>query len=365
MRRYESNSSDLLALSINATREFASASWIIGADFQTDEVRSTRREEDLVTATINAVNPRFPDGSSIGQAALFGKIDWAISNHNHLSAGLRYSDVQIDVPATNANAATEINAKKMTGDLGWIYSFGESWQLVANVGSGFRAPNISDLGTLGNRPGNRFNIPNTNLKEERVRQIDIGVRKRTEKIQVELMLYALQFDDRITSVLTGDVTIDGRDIVQSVNATESIIRGAEVGMEFELSDKLSVSTILNYTWGREIIGTDEPKAADRIPPLVGELRLHSDLGEQWSIQGWIRSAGRQDRLSDRDIRDVRINPDGTAGWAATGIRARWSPNYVWTVDLTVDNIFDTQYRVHGSGIDAPGRNVSISFRASW
>ena len=44
------------------------------------------------------------------------------------------------------------------------------WQLLANVGLGFRAPNVFDLGTLGNRPGNRFNIPNTTLDSERVAQ---------------------------------------------------------------------------------------------------------------------------------------------------------------------------------------------------
>jgi len=364
-RRYESNRSDLYAISLNAAGEFSSGSWIVGADFQTDEVSSARRNQDLNTMTMVEAISRFPSGSTIDQSALFGKFDWAVSSRNHVTAGLRYSDVGIEVPATDVTAATVINVGKLTGDLGWIYSLGEAWQLLANVGSGFRAPNISDLGTLGNRPGNRFNIPNTNLKEERVRQIDFGVRKRTEKNQFELMIYALQFDDRITSVLTGDTTIDGRDIVQSVNATESTIRGAEAGMQIELSDRLSLNAILNYTWGRETVGTSEPQAADRIPPLVGELRLLSDLSEQWSVQGWIRSAGSQDRLSNRDIRDVRISPAGSAGWAITGVKGRWSPNDVWTVDLTVDNIIDKRYRVHGSGIDAPGRNVSISFRANW
>ena len=76
-------------------------------------------------------------------------------------------------------------------------------------------------------------------------------------------------------------------------------------------------------------------------------------------------AGEQDRLSDRDIRDIRINPDGTAGWAIFGTKASWRPNDVWKIDLVADNLLDKRYRVHGSGIDAPGRNFSIMIRTTW
>jgi outer membrane receptor protein involved in Fe transport len=364
-RRYESNHSDLYSASVNAAGESSLASWIVGVDLQTDEISSARVAEDIDTMLSTTVQSRFPNASQIDQAAVFGNADWFVSEQHRLNGGLRYTDVTIDLPDTLSTDAVTIAIQRFSGDLGWTYKFGDSWQMVANAGFGFRAPNISDLGTLGDRPGNRFNIPNTDLSEERVQQFDIGLRQHTENLRFELMIYALRFDDRITSVFTGNVTPDGRDIVQSVNAAASSVHGAEAGLDIDIADNVTAHAVVNYTWGRETIGTEAAQPADRIPPLSGQFVLQVDLSAEWSAESWFKFSGDQDRLSDRDIRDVRINPEGTAGWAILGAKATWMPNDVWAVDLIVDNLLDKPYRVHASGVDATGRNLAIAVRANW
>ena len=364
-RRYETNHSDLYSMSVSAAGETSLATWIVGLDIQTDEISSARVAEDIDTLMSATIASRFPNGSQIDQAAIFGNVDWLVSDRHRLNGGLRFTDVAIDVPGTPVNDAANITVQRFSGDLGWTYSFSDTWQIVANAGFGFRAPNISDLGTLGERPGNRFNIPNTDLHEEHVQQFDMGVRQHTENLRFELMIYTLRFDDRITSVLTGDVTPDGRDIVQSINASETSVHGAEAGLDIDIADNVTAHAVLNYTWGRETIGTEPAQPADRIPPLSASLSLQVDFTADWSGEGWLRFSGDQDRLSDRDIRDVRINPVGTAGWGIVGARATWMPNDVWTVDLVADNLLDKNYRVHGSGLDAPGRNFAISIRTRW
>lgn len=365
IRRYEANRSDLYALSINATAQTANLSWVTGADVRTDEVTSARRAIDLQTMISSDVASRYPSGSSVDEIAIFASLDWATADRLHLSGGLRLSNVQIDIPASGLTEAASIDVRRLSGDLGWIYSLNDTWQLVMNAGFGFRAPNIADIGTLGNRPGNRYNIPNPDLKEERVEQFDLGVRQQSDAVQFELVFYALRFDDRITSVLTGDTTASGRDIVQSVNAAETAIHGAEAGLTFALREAVRARAVLNYTWGSETIGSGGAQPADRIPPLSGELSLDVDLNTAWQWQSWLTVSGPQDRLNDRDIRDVRINPDGTPGWTIVGTEVSCQLSEEWRINLMADNLFDKNYRVHGSGLDSPGRNFSIILRRRW
>ncbi len=177
IRVRESNRSDLFAISFSASAETVTGSWITGVDMQTDEVQSGRTEENISAPISAAVSPRFPDGAGVDEIAIFVNGDWQISDRHLLGGGLRMSDVRIDIPTTSENDAATIRVRRLSGDLGWIYTLTDRWQLSANAGFGFRAPNIFDIGTLGNRPGNRFNIPNTDLTEEQVTQLDVGLRR--------------------------------------------------------------------------------------------------------------------------------------------------------------------------------------------
>lgn len=358
-RRFEDNRSDLYGLTFNASAGDDALSWIAGVDLYHDQVRSARSAEDVATGTLTMLAPRFPDGSTITQAGLFANANWRIAVRQHLTAGVRYSDVGIDLPN-----GTEIDPARLSGDLGWIFDVSESLQVVANAGAGFRAPNIADLGTLGNRPGNRFNIPNAGLGAEKVTHADLGLRYRDAKLRLELVLFTLRYSDRIVSVSTGDTTPEGRDIVQSVNAAASIIHGAELGLDLALNDVVSLRGAVNYARGeQEVDGVTE--AADRVPPLNGHLELNCFVNDRWHVSGWVKAAARQDRLSVRDVRDVRVDPNGTAGWASLGASATWTAVSGWQVTLAADNLTDKQYRTHGSGIDAPGRNFAATFRRRW
>ena len=358
-RRLEKNSSDLYEVTLDASGTRANLNWIAGIDFYHDEVRSSRISQSLADGATTTLAPRFPDGSTIAHAGLFTRFEWALGTRHRASTGLRYTDIRIELPD-----GTRITPGRLSGDLGWIFDATDHWQVVANLGSGFRAPNIADLGTLGSRPGNRFNIPNSTLDAETVTHVDLGLRFHDANWRVELIAWALRYEDRIVSVGTGGVTPEGRDIVQSVNAASSKLHGIEAGLVTELTDRVQINAAVNYTRGTQrVAGTEEP--ADRVPPLHGRLTVRVDVADAWQVETWLVAAAGQDRLSARDVRDVRIDPNGTPGWARFGASARWDSPGGWTATFGVDNLLDTRYRVHGSGIDAAGRNVSLTLQRSW
>jgi outer membrane receptor protein involved in Fe transport len=358
-RRFETNRSDLYGLTFSASGRTDSWSWIAGADLYYDEVRSARSAVDLDSGVTALLAPRFPDGSTVGQAGVFLSGSHKMGTRHRLNVGVRYTDLHLELPD-----GTSVRPGRASGDLGWITEWRDGLQIVATVGSGFRAPNIADLGTLGERPGNRFNIPNPELGSEHATHGDLGLRIYRERFNGALRVFALRYVDRIVSVATGATTPDGRSIVQSVNAASASLHGVEGVAAVRFGNGLSLQTRITWTYGnQDVAGTSEP--ADRIPPLQARIDLGWLIDDAWTLDAWLVAAGRQDRLSARDVDDVRIDPDGTPGWASAGTRLRWSDGDAWRVDVGIDNLLDRRYRVHGSGIDAPGRNLSLTVRRNW
>ena len=193
---------------------------------------------------------------------------------------------------------------------------------------------------------------------------DLGLRYRSDGWRLELVGYGLSYDERIVSVSTGATTPTGRDIVRSENAASSTLHGFEVALAVALSDRMDLEAVVNYARGdQRVDSVEEP--ADRVPPLHGRITLRAAVSAAWTVETWLHGAAEQDRLSARDIRDVRIDPTGTPGWASVGASARWEGIDGWDVLVAADNLLDKRYRVHGSGIDAPGLNLALTVRHRW
>jgi len=364
-RRREKNSSDLFGITASAASNTETGSWIVGAEYYHDRVRSQRSIEDLNTTQVEEIQARFPDDSSVDQAAIYANLLHGLSDRNTVSAGLRFSAVDVELPQTDVSAAASVDQSDISADIGWIFDVNQQNQIVANLGYGFRAPNVFDLGTLGDRPGNRFNIPNPDLESERIYQLDAGFRHYADLWDFNVMLFALHYTDRITSVLTGAVTPAGRDVVQSRNVESADIHGIEAAAHFVLSDSTTADLVVNYTRGEQEEAGGQEFPADRIPPLNGRLSLRHVVTDSLSVESYLLFASGQDRLSPRDIRDVRINPNGTAGWLTLNLAAIWRPADDWQIVASVENIFDKRYRVHGSGVDSAGRNLILSLHKLW
>ena len=338
-------------------------SW--GIEYYTDAVSSSRSRLDTSTGQSRQVRSRFPNGSSMDSMAAFARMEWLLHERLTLGTGLRYSSFDIRLPAGNELEAVRLTPSDVTGDLNLLYALSDQWHLVANIGRGFRPPNIFDLATLGPRPGNRFNVPNPALGPESVWSYDTGVKLRNDQWEFEVFAFYLDYRDKITSVATGEVTPEGRVVVTSENRNTLVLYGLETGVRWAPLDALEMYGVLNYTHGEERDDSGLTTPGDRIPPLNGKVGLRLEPWPRWSVEGYWLFAGRQDRLSPRDVRDPRIDPAGTAGWGTLNVLLRWDASEWLDLGLKLENVGDARYREHGSGIDAPGLNLGIWLDAAW
>jgi len=249
----------------------------------------------------------------------------------------------------------------LTGDIHFNYEIKPGLHLVSNIGRGFRPPNIFDLGTLGSRPGNRFNIPNADLKPESVWSYDLGIKSGGSRWEAELFIFYSDYKDKISSRFTGDLTPDGRFIVRSDNLNKVQLWGIESGLRYLFNDDVELYAVINYTHGEENDAVGVTVPADRIPPLNGRIGFTFNPGHGLRLEPYMDFAGEQDRLSPRDTSDPRINPAGTSGWATFNLLLSWQVIQRLELGLRLENLADNNYREHGSGIDAPGRNLGVWF----
>jgi len=292
--------------------------------------------------------------------ALYAANEWHWSALT-VRAGLRYSWFKIFLPATAELAAVRLRPDDLTGDIHFNYEFKPGLHLVTNMGRGFRPPNIFDLGTLGPRPGNRFNVPNAELKPESIWSYDLGIKSVGSHWEAELFLFYSDYRDKISSRFTGDLTADGRFIVHSDNLNQVQLWGVESGFRYQLKDHVELYAVLNYTRGEENDAAGMTVPADRIPPLNGRLGFTFNPGHGLRLETYLDFAGEQDRLSPRDAGDPRINPAGTPGWATLNLLLSWQASQQLELGLRLENLADKNYREHGSGINANGRNMGAWF----
>ncbi|MCB1584402.1 MAG: TonB-dependent receptor [Xanthomonadales bacterium] len=354
----EQNHSDLITLQADWNKTLGNNSLLVyGFDSYHDTI-SSDRQRVLSDGTSVPRDSRYPDQSSMQQLAVFA--DWhQYINKHEFTAGLRLSNYDIDLNSPDI-ANDQLSLTDLTWHTNWLYKINENDRIFINIGRGFRPPNIFDLGQVGERAGNRFNIINPNLEPESVISFDLGLKHAGNGWQGELVAFVSRYQDVIASIETGEVTNEGQHIVQSQNINDVKIYGVEGDLNYYFEQGGHLFANLTITRGTEDTDNGEGPA-DRIPPAFGVLGYQQELNERWKMRSQVRYAATQDRLSARDLTDPRINPFGTGGFVVYDTHFTWQHSINSQVRLGVENIFDKKYREHASGLDAPGRNYHVSF----
>jgi outer membrane receptor protein involved in Fe transport len=72
-------------------------------------------------------------------------------------------------------------------------------------------------------------------------------------------------------------------------------------------------------------------------------------------------ASKQSRLAKGDKDDNRIPTGGTPGWSIVNLYGNYSIAKL-SFNIAIQNIFNQDYRTHGSGINGMGRSASLGLQ---
>ncbi|MDO8368423.1 MAG: TonB-dependent receptor [Saprospiraceae bacterium] len=320
-----------------------------GVEIYHDLVNSTRTDHDQNTNISTSKRGLYPDGSRMTSIALFSLHAWDLSKW-HITAGLRWNTFVMEVK-DEAIGTAKLTPSALVGNAAILRKLSRHFNLFASINSGFRAPNIDDLGTLG-IVDFRFETPNYDLRPERSVNLQIGYKLQTTRLQGELYLYRNELRNLITRIRQDTQMVQGYALYQKENAERAYIQGIETAWTYSFAQHWSAQGALTYTYGQNITGNEPMR---RIPPVFGRMVLEYTPGN-WSFCTEFFAAGKQDRLAKGDTDDNRIPKGGTPGWRVLNLHAGFDWR-IMNIRVTALNLFNVDYRTHGSGVNGYGRSV--------
>lgn len=332
-----------------------SKKWTVnsGLEYYRDKVNSTRNTTNLQSGVVSTQRGLYPDNSLYSNTSVYSLHHLALGNFN-LEGGLRYNWLQARI-ADKDLGKMEINPGAFVWNSGINYSIGKH-HIYSSFNTGYRAPNIDDMGTLG-IVDFRYELPSYTLKPEKSYNSEIGYKYFSEHLSFGTALYRNKLSDLINRVQTGQV-IDGYKVYKKENTEEAVIKGIEGFAEFQVSQNLFFDLFASFNHGRNI---SKAEPLRRVPPFNGNISMKYKMSKFYmkTELGW---ADKQDRLAQGDKDDNRIPAGGTPGWKVLNIYSGYSLKNV-QLRLSAQNLFNADYRTHGSGINSVGRSLwmSLSF----
>jgi outer membrane receptor protein involved in Fe transport len=367
--RYEHDRIRSLGASLQASQPLRARHVLTaGAEAYHDRIHSSAFTVTDGLAT--AGRGRFPDGTTYATFGVFLQDDWRVFDRLNALLGLRYSRFRVAADFKGLTVGNIGPLHEVTGtyaDLTWsaetVFHAMPTLNVYASLARGFRAPNVDDLAVDGAWDSG-FDVPNPHIEPEQSFQVEVGAKLQRPGGAAGLALFNTTYDDLIQRTwfapgLDG-LTQTSDDLYQFNNVAEAIIRGGEAHGHVVLGGGFSVAGQASYVWGAN---EDTREPLRRIPPAMGRLSLRHDAGHRW-VEVFMQGARRQDRLSAGDRRDERIPEDGTPGWATLNVRGGYALARRVHLVVAFENVLDRRYRIHGSGLDAPGFNALIALAAT-
>ena len=337
------------------------------------------------------VQSRYPDGgSNYFTQAVYSEYRQDLDRKNTLTTGVRYTRTQLNASFIDKSfldlpySKVTIKNSALTATLGHVYKPSKTTKLSAVISSGFRSPNIDDIGKVREKSGN-VTVPNSRLQPEFAYNSEINVLQyfKNKSFRAGANVYYTLLDNYIIRAPynismqqegEGNIEYEGElsNTFANVNRGIAFVTGAAFYFKGELGEKWSTRGSVTYTKGKTY---DTNEYMSSIPPFFGNLGFSYRLKEfNFDLEYQFSDAKRsstynifegidnieQSPLIDNDAISDIDKYAGTPGWQVLNFSTFYDVNINLELQFKIRNIFDLHYKEFASGISAPGRNYSAS-----
>jgi outer membrane receptor protein involved in Fe transport len=350
----------------------------LGADFWREEIDGRVKELTLFEGfgPFPFVDTSF--GSSVPKntwhsLGLFTSGQFDLSSLT-LILGLRYDNFWINTKETDGYLddddepipTEDESYNSLNGSIGASYQLRDEVNLVANLGTAFRVPNVVERFFYGSASG-RQTRPNPDIKPEKSVSIDFGVKAVHPTVNYSIMGFWSGYNDftqlqRFDSMATGPGSYTP--LWRFENLEDVTIYGLEAVVEGNFDNGVYATLMFSYQHGN-IDQEDQPL-------FVSPVKTTFTLGYKFKERGafsefTIRRAEDQNRIPNV----AYLDDITTKGFTVVNVTAGLNLTDNVRITASVNNLFDEIYsepfnaRNPDNPIAEPARNLIIGLNAGF
>lgn len=347
-------------------------------------VASAGTDEDLETGTSRPGPARYPQAQWASYAA-YTMLQLQLGERLTLLGGARYNAFRLDAVFDTTfypfpYTRTALRNGALTGSLGLTYRAARSWTFRANAATGFRAPNVDDMGKVFDSEPGSVLVPNPDLDAEYAWNVEAGLAKAFgEVLTVELTGYHTLLQH---AMVRRGFTLNGADSifydgelsqVQAIqNAALARVYGIQAGLELRLPAGFGASSRISLQEGEEELDDGSLSPSRHAAPWFGITRL-TWTGDRVAMDLHAVYSGRvlYADLSEESkgtpylfAEDADGNP-WSPGWWTLNFKILCRISDAFAVSGGAENLLDRRYRTYTSGLAAAGRNLVLGLNAQF
>lgn len=356
----------------------------LGGDYYWERVTAPSFSENPVSGAVSVRRGRVPDGARFQQGGLFLQdVFSTLSGKLDVVGSLRWSHASYQARAADSPLVggeplwpdDSLTVDRLTYRAGLAWRTRPDLTLTFNVSTGFRAPHVTDLGTLG-LTGAGFEVSSDSVagrgatvgtsaassavssglpveqqKPEFSQVLEGSIRYHRERFDTDLFVFVNDVDDNITKQALilpagavgsslGDELITAQTpagvvfvpasaspVLVRSNFDDARVWGIEHTLNVRLTDAFSLATVATYLHAEDKRTEAPPNIEGGTPALEGWLRLRwAPAGRRYWVEPYLRLVARNDRLSTLDLEDRRSGAprsrSSIASFFTNGARAR-------------------------------------------